>query len=275
MNKYAKILVVDDEPDSLRLIINMLLELNPEFSIYQVNSAVNAMQIVLNRKPDLIITDWNMPTKSGIDLIADLKNTDSTKDIPVIVVTGFMLETEDLKTAFTSGAVDFIRKPILKIELDARVNSALALFNEHKEKINRKNKELNENTLELLKSQEFIKTIETKFKNFDNLSENNKRLLKEITAEARSYFKTNAWKRFEVSFKATNVNFQKNLLIKFPNLKPRDIKLAALISLGMNTKDIASILYKTNDSVKVARYRLRKKMNLTEKENLEIFLNSI
>jgi signal transduction histidine kinase len=89
--------------------------------------------------PDLIITDWEMPGMSGIDLIKKLKNNKMTFDIPVIMCTGVMTSSKNLMTARNVGAADYIRKPIDKIELLAITKANLHLADNY-----RKIKDLND-----------------------------------------------------------------------------------------------------------------------------------
>ena len=143
-----------------------------------------------------------MPPKSGIELIIELKQIQTTKDIPVIIATGFMLTAEDLEIALNGGAVDYIRKPIDKIELIARTRSALLLSITHKENLRLKNNELSENALYLIKCNEFnIKLIE-ELKKIDSTQEKNKKLVNEIIGQISSRIKSDTWERFDTSFKA-------------------------------------------------------------------------
>lgn len=138
MKNYT-ILIVDDDFQSLKTIFTYLQEIDENYQIIKTNRAEKAFKIAINKNPDLIITDWEMPDMSGLQLIKALGKNKITKDIPVIMVTGIMLSTEDLKESFESGAVDYITKPVIKNELNARVNSVLKLvdsFNKIKQLTN-------------------------------------------------------------------------------------------------------------------------------------------
>jgi signal transduction histidine kinase len=103
------------------------------------------MGVMVARKfiPDIIICDWEMPVMNGIDAIKNLKQDDLTKDIPIIMATGVMTSPENLNTALTAGAIDYIRKPIDPIELLARINSSLKLAKSYTE-IKQKNNKITE-----------------------------------------------------------------------------------------------------------------------------------
>ena len=137
MKSYS-ILIVDDNPDNLETIVDFLQDSELDITILKAPNGKIACKLAEKKLPDLIITDWEMPEMNGIETIECLKSRKSTKDIPVIMSTGVMTETKHLKTALDAGAVDYIRKPIEKIELIARVNSMLKLAESYK-----KNKLLN------------------------------------------------------------------------------------------------------------------------------------
>jgi signal transduction histidine kinase len=122
-----KILIVDDSAENADRMIDYLNETDVEYMFYQALNGAVACKIAEKKLPDLIITDWDMPDMDGISLIKCLKSTESTKDIPIIMCTGVMTTTENLKTALDVGAVDYIRKPVEKLELIARVHSMMKL----------------------------------------------------------------------------------------------------------------------------------------------------
>ncbi len=122
-----KILVVEDDPVYLRILSHILIELDKKIKILQTDNGLNALEILKKEIPDLIITDWDMPQMSGIEFCERIRANQDFKDIPVIMCTGINKSSENLKTAFESGVVDFVRKPIDKMELMSRVNSMLKL----------------------------------------------------------------------------------------------------------------------------------------------------
>ena len=137
-----KILIVDDESTHLEIIVDVLEE---EGSVHRILQAFNgevAFTIAEKEVPDLIITDWDMPQMDGIQLLYHLKSSEKTKDIPVIMCTGVMTSSENLETALNAGAVDYIRKPVDRIELVARTRANLRLSENYK-KIKRMNQTKN------------------------------------------------------------------------------------------------------------------------------------
>jgi len=130
MQNYS-ILLIDDSPVIIMALTEYMKESELSLTILRADNGKIACQLAEEKIPDLIITDWEMPGMDGIETIKALKNNEITKDIPVIMCTGKMTKSENLKTALRAGAVDFIRKPVDKIELIARVNSMLSLSESH------------------------------------------------------------------------------------------------------------------------------------------------
>jgi diguanylate cyclase (GGDEF)-like protein len=125
------ILIVDDSEDQL-LILKAILSSEGYKNIHLAESADKAFKFLgLKGKKkkseiDLILMDVTMPGINGIEACKRLKKEEPLKDIPVIMVTAHREEMH-LEAAFKAGAMDYITKPINKIELLARVHSALRL----------------------------------------------------------------------------------------------------------------------------------------------------
>jgi DNA-binding CsgD family transcriptional regulator len=80
------------------------------------------------------------------------------------------------------------------------------------------------------------------------------------------------WRVFEMSFNKTHDNYLVKLSTQFPGLTPSDLKLAAYIRMNINSKEIAGLMNISSKSIEMARYRLRKKLNLAHNQNLTEFL---
>ncbi|NOQ92764.1 MAG: hypothetical protein GQ552_08635 [Flavobacteriaceae bacterium] len=142
--------------------------------------------------------------------------------------------------------------------------------------LERKNKELTSSVLHLIERNEFISEISDKLENIN--SQEATIDLKEINNIIRNIDKNinkKLWKQFELRYvEVHNDSFQKLTKI-CPKLTSNDRRLCALIMLNMSTKDISSITYQSVQSIKIARYRLRKKLSLAKNENLTFFLNNL
>ncbi len=126
MRTYS-ILLIDDSDLIMMALTEYIKESELTLNILTTNNGQEACRIAAEKVPDLIITDWEMPEMDGIATIKALKADLATREIPVIMCTGKMTKSDNLNTALKAGAVDFIRKPVDKIELIARVNSMLSL----------------------------------------------------------------------------------------------------------------------------------------------------
>jgi sigma-B regulation protein RsbU (phosphoserine phosphatase) len=157
MNEH-KILIIDDQPINIELIVKILEETDEPYTMYQAINGEMGNDVAKKIVPDLIITDWEMPGISGIETIIKIKSDDTTKNIPIIMASGVMISSENLRTALEAGAVDFIRKPIDKIELIARVRSILLLADSYKE-IRHQKEELEENNRQLSEALEKVRTL--------------------------------------------------------------------------------------------------------------------
>jgi len=128
------ILIVDDSEDQL-LVLKSILNAEGYRNIHLAESAEKAFEFLgLEGKKkkndiDLILMDVTMPGINGIEACGKIKKEESLRDIPIIMVTALREETH-LQSAFHAGAMDYIKKPINKIELLARVHSALRLKRE-------------------------------------------------------------------------------------------------------------------------------------------------
>jgi tetratricopeptide (TPR) repeat protein len=140
-----------------------------------------------------------------------------------------------------------------------------------------KNKELTTNVLYLLQKNELINSITSRLlKLKENLKEENIKPLQKIIVDLQSITEKEVWEEFEYRFQSVHEEFYQNLKKKFPDLTPSEIKLAAFLRLNMNTKEIASITNQSVNSLETARYRLRKKLGITNQEvNLVNFLLNI
>jgi len=118
------VLVVDDNPHNLELILAYLEDL--DCRTIAAEGGLEALEIVRNDPPDLVLLDVMMPKISGFEVCRKLKSNPQTADIPVIMVTA-LNEMGDIERAIQSGTDDFLSKPVNKWELITRVKTMLRL----------------------------------------------------------------------------------------------------------------------------------------------------
>lgn len=397
----SKLLLVDDEPLNLKLYDKMLKDF--DFQIMTAANGQECLEKVNEYYPDLILLDWNMPVMDGIDTLEVLKKDDTTKDIPVLMITGVMTTSEDLAFAMSVGAIDFLKKPFDRLELSARVKNILLLsdtlktlkeqyhylenknifitsliesiphsvvycslegillmcnkffeqlLNTPKEDligksvyryflseevgfhvqkdvelvqsgvalsyekdvfpgnktfiisknivsdnqenpigiitvftdisdlkkanediVNTKKIELISSTLKLMHLNEMNNSlINDLVKVNPHTNKEGQELIRQISNKFKMNMTEQIWNDFEARFENAFDSFYRVLLEKFPGLTPNERKLCALLRSGLSSKDIAILTFQNPQSVDVARYRLRKKLNLANEENLIDFL---
>lgn len=160
----------------------------------------------------------------------------------------------------------------LKLE-NNRKRKAEAEKKRLEDKLEHTNKELATHVLYLMKKNEFILTVITKLKKarLDAKTEN-KKIISELIHNLESNSGMISWEEFEIRFQEVHTDFYSNLRKSYPELSNNEIRLCAFLKLNMTTKEIAAITYQSLNSIKVARYRLRKKLGLTKEHNLNAFL---
>ena len=120
-----KILIVDDNPDNIRVLIPLLMNYQ-EFQINVAFSGKEALETLEKLTPDLILMDIMMPEMDGLEACTIIKQQERLINTPVIFITA-KTDTEDLSRAFDAGAADFLTKPFNSIELISRVKTHLEL----------------------------------------------------------------------------------------------------------------------------------------------------
>jgi putative two-component system response regulator len=124
----ANIMVIDDTPEDLQLLGEMLhLQGYKVFTFQRVSSALNA---AARLHLDLVLLDITMPEMNGFEACRLMKASTALQDIPVIFISG-LVKTSDKINAFTVGGVDYITKPFQLEEVQARVSTHLRLHKMH------------------------------------------------------------------------------------------------------------------------------------------------
>lgn len=118
----STILIVDDDAISIQMV-QAILE-KREYKIITAASGEECLQKAKAHSPDLILLDITMPGMSGIEVCKLLQQDSVTQNIPVIFVTADTDNTT-LEEAFSAGGMDYVCKPINRVELTARIDSAL------------------------------------------------------------------------------------------------------------------------------------------------------
>lgn len=118
----AHILVAEDERDIRELVMFTL-----QFAGHKVTQAQNgemAVELAQQVLPDLILTDVRMPKMTGYEVCRALKEIESVKHIPVVILSA-KGQDDEIETGKAAGAIDYILKPFDMAELQQRVNEIL------------------------------------------------------------------------------------------------------------------------------------------------------
>ena len=116
-----QLLVVDDEPNMLRLLKTILMD-KTGYEVTTTNNPLEVSKLLQEGQYDLVVTDLKMPLVDGIDLIGIVKHIDAA--MPIIVITAYgTIETAE--EAIQKGAYDFITKPFRKETILITIKRAL------------------------------------------------------------------------------------------------------------------------------------------------------
>lgn len=119
----ATVLIVDDEPD-IREIVRFALE-GADFRTLEAGHAEEARKSILSGAPDIILLDWMLPGRSGLELAQQLKRNQRTRSIPIIMVSAKGEETDRIKGLDAGEVDDYVTKPFSPRELVSRVKAVL------------------------------------------------------------------------------------------------------------------------------------------------------
>lgn len=140
-----EILIVDDIPDNLNLLCDMLKD--DDYLIRPAISGKDALQLARRYPPDLILLDITMPEMTGFEVMDRIKQSPMLVEVPVIFISA-LSETEDKVRAFDAGGVDYITKPFKSQEVKARISTVLRI-----QMLQRELKEHNNNLNQLVQEQ--------------------------------------------------------------------------------------------------------------------------
>jgi len=118
----SKVLVVDDEIHIVHVVSIKLR--NNDYEVISAENGAEAFELACREKPDIIVTDFQMPVMTGLELVQKLRQSEQTKDIPVIMLTarGFAIEDESKEQLQIS---EFLSKPFSPKELLRTIDDIL------------------------------------------------------------------------------------------------------------------------------------------------------
>ncbi|WP_022666729.1 response regulator [Desulfospira joergensenii] len=154
--EFANILIVDDEPNNLSVLRQMLSAQG--YKVRPITNGRTALQAAETLVPDLILLDIMMPGGlDGFTVCRKLKQMEQIKDVPVIFLSA-LDDTENKVLAFETGGVDYITKPFEQSEVLTRVKTHILLYQSQKD-LKEKNQDLAKMNQELKQAMDEIKTL--------------------------------------------------------------------------------------------------------------------
>jgi len=123
MEKNIKILVVDDFATMRKVVRNLLKQAGYE-NIVEAEDGVAALRILKSQKVDFVISDWNMPNMTGIELLKTVRADEEIGKIPFLMVTAEALQ-DNVITAVKAGVSNYIVKPFTAEVLNEKITKIL------------------------------------------------------------------------------------------------------------------------------------------------------
>lgn len=140
-----------------------------------------------------------------------------------------------------------------------------------------KSKELSNHTLNLIKNNQLLENLRSTLQAMvkEDKRDQKKQMQQIIVQISESFNNEQHWKEFTAAFEQVHQQFFDNLMKHSSELTSADMRLIALLKINLSSSDIASLLGISIDSLRVSRYRLRKKLNLVQGDNLTAFIQTL
>jgi len=123
MSELPPILIIEDTKELVELLHRRF---DADYAISHAYTGEDGLALARSVKPNIILLDITLPNMSGFDVLRELKSSDETGDVPVLVLTA-LSDTENVVKGFTLGAADYVVKPFNFVELSARIKAHLTI----------------------------------------------------------------------------------------------------------------------------------------------------
>ncbi len=124
MTGKIKILVVDDEPDIVR-VVSRIME-SCDYDVVTARDGFEAIETAQAERPDVIILDLNLPGMNGFEVCRRLRGAETTRGIPIVMMTAAYVSIDDARRGHTTGADEYVVKPFLREVLIHNVQRLIA-----------------------------------------------------------------------------------------------------------------------------------------------------
>ncbi len=260
---------------------------------FAVNSS-EALARIKSELPDIILLDIMMPGMDGFSLCKLLKQSPSTRDIPIIILTA-KKNPDDVVKGLDAGAVDYVTKPFIPIELAARIRRQLRLkqsrdalketcriLHQREAKASRDthatSEQLNRSraALQVLLEQRQADKSELEETVLSNMKELVLPLIVGLKNSRLDTGQEETLQALEDRINRIISPFIKNISAPILKLTPMEIRVAQCVKEGKSNKEIGRQLSLSEHTVVFHRYNMRKKMGLNRKKiNLQSYLQSL
>jgi len=137
-----------------------------------------------------------------------------------------------------------------------------------KYKVESQQRDLTLKAIHITKQEQMLSGVKQQLETINNENPRTKETIKNVLSGIDLYLKQNSFEDFEKYFIEVHPEFYDKIKQSFPDITQHELRICALIKLNLNTKQIADITNKTTKSIEIVRYSIRKKMNLSPKDNL-------
>jgi DNA-binding response OmpR family regulator len=276
LKELTNILIVDDIPSNIRLMVSILDENG--YSVSYAQHGKQAIELCKKASFDLILLDVMMPGMDGFEVCKVLKTIDNTRDVPIIFLTA-RTDHDSILKGFETGGVDYVTKPFSEKELLVRIRTHLDLKKTRDSlasELEFKKKMMTENALYITRRTELGNSIIEDLRQINRETHNkySDKILSAVS-KLKSMIQGQEWKEFELRFEEEHGKFRGNIISMHPELTPNEIKLCTFLRLDMSSKEISEVTKQSVRALETARSRMRKKLGLKRSDNLVQYLHQI
>jgi len=268
----ADILIIDDNPGSIHLITQALLEAGHRVRV--ATHAKDADRLIGSQLPELLIMDVEMPDIDGYTLCADFRQRDELRNVPVIFVSVHDNPVDKVR-AFEVGAVDYVNKPVHAAELINRVRTHVRLFrlnNRLREEVDAQTRELQDalTALRVLSRQQQDEAASTGKEILDGIRSNIMPLIERLGRSGLDESQQQLVDLIASGLNGITRSLASSQQLLSLYLSPVEIQVAHMVKEGKRSKEIARILNLSELTIATHRKNIRRKLGIRDR-NISLF----
>ncbi|WPU95037.1 hypothetical protein SNE25_05805 [Mucilaginibacter sabulilitoris] len=228
----------------------------------------------MDKKSDEIIRLNNIRKTNQIITVAVITIVLLLIILGVVIFSRQRLKIKDQRVlAEQNNSIFEAQRELMELELKNKQLEEESL----KQQLELKSNELSAHTLNLIKNNQLLESMRNTLQDMvkDDKRDQKKQMQQIIQQINQNFNHEQHWKEFTVAFEQVHQRFYDKLKQHSNDLTSTDIRLIALLKVNMDSKDIAGLLGISIDSLRVARYRLRKKLNIQQGDNLSTFIQAL